>query len=66
MSERRPGFIINFLVRALVGMALIFFVNEFLTSKGIEAQVGLNGVSFAVSGLFGVPGVALLYGIVLY
>ena len=66
MSERRPGFIVNFLVRALVGMALIFFINEFLTTKGIDVGVGLNLINFGVTGIFGVPGVALLYGIGLY
>ena len=66
MSERRPGFFVNFFVRALVGMTLIFFVNEFLASKGIEASVGLNVVSFMVSGTLGIPGVGLLYGIIFY
>ena len=47
-------------------MAIIFFVNYFLDSRGIEASVGMNGVSFLTSGILGIPGVALLYGIVLY
>ena len=66
MSEGRPGIIVNFLVRALIGMALIFFVNEFLSSRGINAAVGLNAVTFLTSGTRGIPGVALLYGIVFY
>lgn len=66
MSEERPGFIINFFIRALVGMAIIFFVNQFLGSRGMDSAVGLNGVSFLTSGFLGLPGVALLYGIVLY
>lgn len=66
MSEHRPGFVVNFLIRALVGMAIIFFVNEFLSSKGINLHVGMNGVSFLTAGAFGIPGVALLYGVVVY
>lgn len=66
MSEERPGMILNFFVRALIGMAIIFFVNYFLDSQGIEASVGMNGVSFLTSGILGIPGVALLYGIVFY
>lgn len=66
MSEERPGMILDFFVRALIGMAIIFFVNYFLDSQGIEASVGMNGVSFLTSGILGVPGVALLYGIVFY
>lgn len=66
MRERRPGIIINFLVRALTGMALIFFVNEFLSARGLDVSVGLNAISFLISGTLGLPGIALLYGIVLY
>ena len=66
MSEEKPGIIFNFFIRALIGMAIIFFVNYFLDSTGIEASVGMNGVSFLTSGILGIPGVALLYGIVLY
>lgn len=66
MSERRPSIIVNFLIRALIGMAVIFFVNEFLASKGVDISVGMNGVLFLTSGAFGIPGVALLYGIILY
>ncbi|WP_417168833.1 pro-sigmaK processing inhibitor BofA family protein, partial [[Clostridium] scindens] len=43
-----------------------FFVNEFLASKGISAQVGMNPITFLTSGVFGIPGVALLYGITFY
>ena len=64
--EKKSGIIINFLVRALVGVALIFFVNEYLMSKGIDAHVGINLINLAVSGIFGVPGVALLYGMGFY
>lgn len=66
MNERRPSIIVNFMIRALIGMAIIFFLNEFLDSRGIGVHVGMNGVSFLTSGAFGIPGVALLYGIVLY
>ncbi|MDO4313049.1 MAG: pro-sigmaK processing inhibitor BofA family protein [Eubacteriales bacterium] len=66
MSERRPGILINFLIRALVGMAIIFFVNEFLASKGMDVSVGMNIVTFLTSGTLGIPGVAMLYGIVFY
>lgn len=66
MSEQRPGIFVNFLIRALVGMAMTFFVNEFLSSKGVDVAVGMNAVTFLTSGTFGIPGVALLYGIVFY
>lgn len=66
MTENRPGIIVNFLVRAIVGMCMIFFVNEFLSSRGIDIMVGMNSFSFLTSGTLGFPGVALLYGISFY
>ena len=66
MSEQRPSLILNFLIRALLGLAIIFFINEFLSSKGVDICVGINGISFLTSGVLGIPGVALLYGIMVY
>ena len=63
MSEKRPGFIVNFFVRAFVGVCMIFFVNEY---QGINVAVGMNLFSFLTSGTLGIPGVALLYGISVY
>ena len=66
MSEKRPGIIVNFFVRAFVGVCMIFFVNEFLAYQGINVAVGMNFFSFLPSGTLGIPGVALLYGISVY
>ena len=66
MSEKRPGIIVNFFVRAFVGICMIFFVNEFLAYRGVDIAVGMNPVSFLTSGILGIPGVALLYGVSLY
>lgn len=66
MQEERPHIIVNFLVRAIVGVAVIFFVNQVLVSRGITIRVGMNPVTFLTSGVLGIPGVALLYGITVY
>lgn len=66
MSDHRSHVVVNFLVRAVLGMALIFFINQFLETKGVSLHVGLNPLTFCASGVFGVPGVALLYGITFY
>lgn len=55
--------LVNFFVRAVLGMALIFFVNELLKSQGSSVRVGMNVLTLLTSGIFGIPGVALLYGI---
>lgn len=64
--ENSSSYVVQFFVRAVVGMALIFFINQFLVSRGIAPRVGLNLMTFAASGILGTPGVALLYGIAFY
>lgn len=66
MDKRMPPFLINFLVRAVIGMALIFFANQFLDDRNISISVGMNILSFLTSGTLGIPGVGLLYGIMFY
>ena len=57
---------VNFLIRAIVGLAIIFFVIEYLDGQGISSGVGMNPVTVLTSGTLGIPGVALLYGITFY
>ena len=49
--KRRGSWQINFIVRAY---------------RNIPVSVGLNVLSFFVSGCLGIPGVAMLYGIMFY
>lgn len=65
-QDQRPRLIINFIVRAILGMGIIYFVNEYLAYRNISVAVGMNGISFLTSGALGLPGVALLYGILFY
>ena len=57
---------VNFMIRAVIGMALIFFINQYVIPPESSINVGLNAVSFLTSGMLGIPGVGLLYGIVCY
>ena len=66
MKEWGAKIAVNFLIRGIIGLAIIFFVNEFLDGQGISACVGMNPVTFLTSGTLGFPGVALLYGISFY
>ncbi len=66
MSEKFSSVLVNFIIRAVIGVAIIFFFNQFLSEKNIEASVGINPVTIVTSGTLGVPGVALLYGISFY
>ena len=57
---------VNFIIRMFIGVLLIFLVNQFLMTYGVEEQVGINPVTAVTAGTLGVPGVCLLYGIVFY
>ena len=66
MQNKAVSAVINFFIRAVVGMALIFFINQYVLPDGFSINVGLNAVSFLTSGSLGIPGVGLLYGIMWY
>lgn len=66
MKKRFHSLIFFFLVRATLGMFLIFFIDQWVLSADSSINVGLNPVSFLTSGTLGIPGVCLLYGITWY
>ena len=57
---------VQFFIRAVLGMALIFFINQYVIPPDSSINVGMNAVSFLTSGTLGIPGVGLLYGIMCY
>lgn len=66
MKKKIGNFILRFLVRAIVGMALIFIINQYVLPADSSINVGWNPVTFLTSGTLGIPGVCLLYGITWY
>lgn len=60
------SWLLNFIVRASIGIICIYFLNEYLAMEGIALQVGVNAITFLTSGSLGLPGVAMLYGMVFY
>ena len=61
--KSRAEFVLNFLVRMVLGAICIVFLNDFFETQGIDLTVGLNPVSLLTSGTLGFSGIALLYGI---
>lgn len=58
--------VVDLLIRIVVGCTLIYFVNMIMQECGYQHYiVGINEVTVGTVGLLGVPGVMLLYGIVL-
>ncbi|GAE28671.1 inhibitor of pro-sigmaK processing BofA [Halalkalibacter wakoensis JCM 9140] len=51
-------FLGNIAVKFVIGALMLFFVNTF--GSFIDFHIPINGVTTAVSGLLGVPGVVLL------
>ncbi len=66
LVKNKIEIMLNFVLRIVVCAIAIYFVNEFLLTRNIEVAVGLNPVTLLTAGTLGFPGVALLYGILLY
>ncbi|MBO5461084.1 MAG: pro-sigmaK processing inhibitor BofA family protein [Ruminococcus sp.] len=58
--------VFRFVVRALLGTGLIFVINQYVLPEASSLKVGLNLITLLTSGTLGIPGVGLLYGILLY
>lgn len=62
----RAELLINFFLRGISGMLVIYLLNFFLESHVPTMEVGYNIVTFLTSAFLGFPGVAALYGIIFY
>ena len=58
--------LLNFVLRTVLGTLGIFLVNGWLSQMGIISGVGLNPITVLTSGFLGFPGLAALYGIQFY
>lgn len=58
--------LINFLLRGSAGMLAIYLINYFLAGAKLQLEMGCNLITFLLSGILGLPGVAMLYGISFY
>lgn len=66
MKGKIGNYIVTFAIRMIIGLALILFINQFLENKNMDVTVGINGITALTSGMLGLPGVGLLYGIAFY
>lgn len=64
--KNRGEWIINFLLRGVLGMMSIYFVNLLFAASMPGMKLGYNPITFLTSGILGFPGVAMLYGINFY
>lgn len=66
LFRKNTEILVNFLLRMVVGVICIYFVNEFLASQNIAVSVGLNPASVLTVGGLGIPGFVLLYGVMAF
>ena len=66
MLHKLTSFFVTFFIRALVGGTLIFFINHYVLPDQTSLNVGINAASLVTSGTLGVPGVCLLYSILIF
>lgn len=58
--------LLNLVMRSIIGTVAIYFINMCLGGFGISLGVGINAVTILTSGILGIPGLAALYAIGIY
>lgn len=59
----KAEWLLNMVMRSVLGTISIYFINGALESMGIASSVGINPITVLTSGILGFPGIAALYGI---
>lgn len=57
---------LNIVMRSILGTIVIHFINYVLASIGISLGVGINALTVLTSGILGFPGLLAIYGIGIY
>ena len=53
-------------LRGIMGTIAIYFINMGVTFLGFTSVVGINAVSILTTGILGIPGIVMLYGLSIY
>ncbi len=64
--KRKTEWMLNVLMRGILGTIAIYFINDALLGFGIPVEIGINPVTVLTSGILGFPGLVALYGIGIY
>lgn len=64
--KSRAEWIINFVLRGVMGMMIVYFLNFLFADTMPDMRIGYNSITFLAGGFLGIPGVAMLYGINFY
>ena len=63
---RKAEWLINFVLRSIMGTIAIYFINMAVTFFGFTTVVGINAASVLTTGILGIPGILMLYGLSIY
>ena len=66
LFKSKMEFLINMVLRMMMGTIGICFVNSILVTLGIEFVIGINVYTLLTLGMLGFPGFLLLYGMGFY
>lgn len=66
LFKSKIEFVINMVLRMMMGTVGVYFVNSILLAQGLECGIGINLVTMLTMGTLGLPGFLLLYGMVFY
>ncbi len=61
--RRRLEWLLNLLLRGVLGAVAIFFINLAMASRGYSTLVGVNPATVLTCSVLGFPGLAALYGL---
>lgn len=64
--KRKMEWLLNVLMRSILGTIAIYFVNGALAWAGISLNVGINPLTVLTSGILGFPGLVAIYGVGIY
>lgn len=64
--KKKMEWLLNFIMRSVMGIISIHFINAALAGMGISLGIGINPVSILTIGILGVPGFLVLYGLGIY
>lgn len=63
---KKAEWLLNFVLRSIMGTIAIYFINMGITFLGFTTVVGINAASVLTTGILGIPGIVMLYGLSLY
>ena len=71
LIQNKKEALMNFLLRAVLGILVIYFANKLCYRYGIMAgdhvlHAGINLSTITISGILGIPGIALIYALLYF